>query len=98
MRTDGQTDVTKLLVAFFFCNFSDAPENEGVTAENAGMEDITRVSDMKGFAMFTFHYVLRGISCWIGHITFIEEMRNSYEDLVRKREGKRAHVPYGCVV
>ena len=51
---------------------------------------------MKGFAMFTFHNVLRGMSCWIGHVTLLGEMRDSYEALVRNREGKRGHVTFGA--
>jgi len=101
-RTDGQTyrqrDMTKLIVAFFLQFLRTLLKNEGGTAENTGIEDITRVSETKDFEIFTFHNVLRGTACWTGHVTFMGEMRNSFEALVSNREWKRAHVTGGCEV
>ena len=50
---------------------------------------------MKGFAICAFQNVLRGMSCWIGHVAFMGETKDSYEALVRNREGKRTHVTRG---
>jgi len=54
----GQTDRHDETNSCFFCEFANSPENKVGTAENTEMEDITRVFDMKGFEIFTFHDVL----------------------------------------